>query len=194
MKDFTKFNHCFGRQYVNINKKTPFQPKILTRYSYNDTHLPWRNTLKLSDYKTSHLALESDSDSEDDEEIQVNESHNESLWFSRPIPSSFLDNDDTIDINDSDDDILVDTDDDITAEVNNRIEYMSSHIQRMYPDMSNNNYEMPSLHATVDAAILDSNSLNEVISSTQDVISSVQQTLNNIDLSNELEPVPPIQH
>jgi hypothetical protein len=194
MKDFTKFNHCFGRQYVNINKKTPFQPKILTRYSYNDTHLPWRNSLKLSDYKTSHLALESDSDSEDDEEIQVNESHNESLWFSRPIPSSFLDNDDTIDINDSDDDILVDTDDDITAEVNNRIEYMSSHIQRMYPDMSNNNYEMPSLHATVDAAILDSNSLNEVISSTQDVISFVQQALNNIDLSNELEPVPPIQH
>jgi len=105
-----------------------------------------------------------------------------------------LDNDDTIDINDSDDDILVDTDDDITAEVNNRIEYMSSHIQRMYPDMSNNNYEMPSLHATVDAAILDSNSLNEVISSTQDVISFVQQALNNIDLSNELEPVPPIQH
>lgn len=194
MKDFTKFNHCFGRQYVNINKKTPFQPKILTRYSYNDTHLPWRNSLKLSDYKTSHLALESESDSEDDEEIQVNESHNEPLWFSRPIPSSFLDNDNTIDINDSDDDILVDTDDDITAaEVNNRVEYMLSHIQQMYPDMSNNNYEMPSLQATVDAAILDSNSLNEVISSTQDVISSVQQALNNIDLSDELEPISPIQ-
>ena len=205
MKSFAKFNHCFGRQYVNINKKTPFQPKILTRYSYNDTHLPWQNSMKPYNYKTSHLELDSDSDSDD--EIQVNESHNEPIWFSRPIPSSSLVNDDTIDVNDSATDILVDTDDDvddvdddddedddINAEVNNRIEYMLSHMQRMYPDISNNHYEMPSLYATVDAAILDTrSSSHNTISAAQDIISSVQQALNNIDLSDQLEPILPIQ-
>ena len=80
LNHFARYNNCFGRRYVILQKNSFLSEEIISRYTYNDTHLPWTKVNSNKNYETSHLEIvESDSDSEDSPD---NTDHHEN-WFGR---------------------------------------------------------------------------------------------------------------